>query len=142
MSIKINRTSARLTEDVGQPGSKAMLFAAGLKPEDLSKAQVGIASTGYESNPCNMHLNGLAVHVKKGVEEAGMVGWIFNTIGISDGISNGTTGMNYSLPSRDLIADSIEAVTAAHFYHANLSGGGGAKKKTGGGNAKSRPRRS
>ena len=107
MSKKINRTSARLTEDVGQPGSKAMLYAAGLKPEDMGKAQVGIASTGYESNPCNMHLNGLAVHVKKGVEEAGMVGWIFNTIGISDGISNGTTGMNYSLRSRDLIADSI-----------------------------------
>jgi dihydroxy-acid dehydratase len=121
MSKKINRTSARLTEDIGQPGSKAMLYAAGLKPEDLGKAQVGIASTGYESNPCNMHLNGLAVHVKKGVEEAGMVGWIFNTIGISDGISNGTTGMNYSLPSRDLIADSIESVTMGHFYDANVS---------------------
>src|SRR5688572_12866212 len=121
MPIKINRTSARLTEDVGQPGSKAMLYAAGLKAEDMSKAQVGIASTGYESNPCNMHLNGLAVHVKKGVEEAGMVGWIFNTIGISDGITNGTTGMNYSLPSRDLIADSIESVTMGHFYDANIS---------------------
>jgi dihydroxy-acid dehydratase len=121
MSIKINRTSARLTEDISQPGSRAMLFAAGLKTEDLGKAQVGIASTGYESNPCNMHLNGLAVHVKKGVQEAGMVGWIFNTIGISDGISNGTTGMNYSLPSRDLIADSIESVTNGHFYDANIS---------------------
>src|SRR5688572_7507865 len=121
MPIKINRTSARLTEDVGQPGSKAMLYAAGLKAEDMSKAQVGIASTGYESNPCNMHLNGLAVHIKKGVEEAGMIGWIFNTIGISDGISNGTTGMNYSLPSRDLIADSIEAISQGHFYDANIS---------------------
>jgi dihydroxy-acid dehydratase len=118
---KINRTSARLTEDVSQPGSRAMLHAAGLSAEDMSKAQVGIASTGYESNPCNMHLNALAVHVKKGVEQAGMVGWIFNTIGISDGISNGTTGMNYSLPSRDLIADSIEAITAGHFYDANIS---------------------
>jgi dihydroxy-acid dehydratase len=118
---KINRTSARLTEDVSQPGSRAMLHAAGLSADDMSKAQVGIASTGYESNPCNMHLNALAAHVKKGVEQAGMVGWIFNTIGISDGISNGTTGMNYSLPSRDLIADSIEAITAGHFYDANIS---------------------
>jgi dihydroxy-acid dehydratase len=119
--IKINRHSARVTEDISQPGSRAMLHAAGLKREDLSKAQVGIASTGFESNPCNMHLNALAGHVKRGVEQAGMVGWIFNTIGISDGITNGTTGMNYSLPSRDLIADSIEAVTAGHFYDANIS---------------------
>src|SRR4051812_18587693 len=121
MALKINRHSARLTEDVSQPGARAMLHAAGLQPEDMSKAQVGIASTGYESNPCNMHLNGLAAHVKKGVQDAGMVGWIFNTIGISDGITNGTTGMNYSLPSRDLIADSIESVTAGHFYDANIS---------------------
>jgi dihydroxy-acid dehydratase len=120
-STKINRTSARLTEDISQPGSRAMLHAAGLTAEDMSKAQVGIASTGFESNPCNMHLNGLAVHVKRGVQEAGMVGWIFNTIGISDGISNGTTGMNYSLPSRDLIADSIEAMSNGHFYDANIS---------------------
>jgi dihydroxy-acid dehydratase len=119
--IKINRHSNRVTEDISQPGSRAMLHAAGLRREDLSKAQVGIASTGFESNPCNMHLNALAAHVKRGVEQAGMVGWIFNTIGISDGITNGTTGMNYSLPSRDLIADSIEAVTAGHFYDANIS---------------------
>jgi dihydroxy-acid dehydratase len=119
--IKINRHSARITEDISQPGSRAMLHAAGLRREDLGKAQVGIASTGFESNPCNMHLNALAAHVKQGVERAGMVGWIFNTIGISDGVTNGTTGMNYSLPSRDLIADSIEAVTAGHFYDANIS---------------------
>src|SRR3954454_5176452 len=119
--IKINRHSARVTEDISQPGSRAMLHAAGLRREDLGKAQVGIASTGFESNPCNMHLNALAAHVKKGVQEAGMIGWIFNTIGISDGISNGTTGMNYSLPSRDLIADSIESVTNGHFYDANIS---------------------
>jgi dihydroxy-acid dehydratase len=118
---KLNRHSARITEDISQPGSRAMLHAAGLRREDLDKAQVGIASTGFDSNPCNMHLNALAAHVKKGVQEAGMVGWIFNTIGISDGVTNGTTGMNYSLPSRDLIADSIEAVTAAHFYDANIS---------------------
>jgi dihydroxy-acid dehydratase len=119
--IKINRQSSRLTEDRSQPGSRAMLHAAGLKREDLSKAQVGIASTGFESNPCNMHLNNLATHVKRGVEQAGMVGWIFNTIGISDGISMGTTGMNYSLPSRDLIADSIEAISQGMFYDANIS---------------------
>jgi dihydroxy-acid dehydratase len=119
--VKLNRTSARLTEDVSQPGAKAMLYATGLRREDMSKPQVGIASTGYESNPCNMHLNKLAVHVKKGVEDVGMLGWIFNTIGVSDGISNGTSGMNYSLPSRDLIADSIEAISMAHFYDANVS---------------------
>jgi dihydroxy-acid dehydratase len=119
--VKINRTSARLTEDIAQPGARAMLRAAGLRREDMGKAQVGIASTGFESNPCNMHLNNLAAHVKKGVEAAGMVGWIFNTIGVSDGETNGTTGMNYSLPSRDLIADSIETMTMAHFYDGNVS---------------------
>lgn len=118
---KINRHSSRLTADISQAGGRAQLYAVGLKVEDSSKAQVGIASTGFESNPCNMHLNDLASDVKKGVEEAGMVGWIFNTIGISDGITNGTTGMNYSLPSRDLIADSIESMTKAHFYDANIS---------------------
>ncbi len=120
-TIKLNRVSTRLTEDPGQPGARAMFHAAGLKREDLGKPQIGIASTGFESNPCNMHLNHLASHVKKGVAEAGMVGWIFNTIGVSDGQTNGTTGMNYSLPSRDLIADSIEAMTMAHFYDANIS---------------------
>jgi dihydroxy-acid dehydratase len=119
--VKLNRYSSRLTEDLSQPGSRAQLFAAGLGPEDLGKAQVGIASTGYESNPCNMHLNGLAAHVKQGLVEAGLVGWIFNTIGISDGISNGTSGMNYSLPSREIIADSIEAISLGHFYDANVS---------------------
>ncbi len=118
---KLNRTSAHLTENLALPAARAMLHAAGLKPEDFGKAQVGIASTGYESNPCNMHLNTLATHVKRGVEQAGMVGWIFNTIGISDGISNGTEGMRYSLPSRDLIADSIEAVSQGHYYDANIS---------------------
>jgi dihydroxy-acid dehydratase len=119
--VKLNRHSSRLTEDLSQPGSRAQLFAAGLGPEDLGKAQVGIASTGYESNPCNMHLNGLAAQVKQGLVEAGLVGWIFNTIGISDGISNGTSGMNYSLPSREIIADSIEAISLGHFYDANVS---------------------
>jgi dihydroxy-acid dehydratase len=118
---KLNRISSYFTEQAGQPGARAMLHAAGLKKEDLGKPQVGIASTGFESNPCNMHLNLLATHVKKGVSEAGMIGWLFNTIGVSDGQTNGTSGMNYSLPSRDLIADSIEAMTMAHFYDANIS---------------------
>ena len=119
--IKLNRISSRLTEETSQPGSRAQLYAAGLTREDLSKPQVGIASTGFESNPCNMHLNNLAAEVKKGVVAAGMIGWTFNTIGVSDGETNGTSGMNYSLPSRDLIADSIEAMTMAHFYDANIS---------------------
>ena len=119
--VKLNRVSARLTEDLSQPGARAQLFAAGLRKEDLDKPQIGIASTGFESNPCNMHLNDLAAFAKKGVQSAGMVGWIFNTIGVSDGETNGTTGMNFSLPSRDLIADSIETMTRAHFYDGNIS---------------------
>jgi dihydroxy-acid dehydratase len=119
--VKLNRVSARLTEDIGQPAARAQLIAAGLRREDMGKAQVGIASTWFESNPCNMHLGELAKHVKTGVESAGMIGWLFGTIGVSDGETNGTTGMNYSLPSRDLIADSIETVTMAHFYDANVS---------------------
>ncbi|MEA2698537.1 MAG: dihydroxy-acid dehydratase [Myxococcales bacterium] len=119
--VKLNRVSARLTEDIGQPAARAQLIAAGLRREDMGKAQVGIASTWFESNPCNMHLGELAKHVKTGVESAGMIGWLFGTIGVSDGQTNGTTGMNYSLPSRDLIADSIETVTMAHFYDANVS---------------------
>jgi dihydroxy-acid dehydratase len=121
IKIKLNRTSARLTEDIGQPGARAQLYAAGLTREDLSKPQVGVASTGFDSNPCNMHLDKLADRVKAGVQAAGMIGWRFNTIGVSDGETNGTTGMNYSLPSRDLIADSIEAMTMAHFYDGNVS---------------------
>lgn len=117
----MNRHSRRLTQDISQPGARAMLHAAGLRPEDFDKAQVGIASTGYESNPCNMHLNELAGEVKASLQAAGLVGWIFNTIGISDGITNGTSGMNYSLPSREIIADSIEAITKGHFYDGNVS---------------------
>jgi dihydroxy-acid dehydratase len=119
--VKLNRHSSRLTQDISQPGARAQLAAAGLRREDLEKPQVGIASTWFESNPCNMHLGELAKHVKTGVEGAGMIGWLFGTIGVSDGETNGTTGMNYSLPSRDLIADSIEAMTMAHFYDGNVS---------------------
>lgn len=114
--MELNKYSKTFTQDETQPAAQAMLYGIGLKDEDFAKAQVGIASTGYEGNTCNMHLNDLAVHVKKGVWDEDLVGLIFNTIGISDGMTNGTEGMRYSLVSRDLIADSIEAVTAGQYY--------------------------
>lgn len=116
MSTELNPYSKTITQDVSQPASQAQLYATGLTEEDLKKGQVGIVSTGFEGNPCNMHLNVLAHQVKKGVREADLVGLIFHTIGVSDGISNGTTGMKYSLMSRDIIADSIETVCNAQFY--------------------------
>lgn len=112
----LNKFSRTLTQEVTNPAAKAMLYGVGLTQDDMQKAQIGIASTGYEGNPCNMHLNGLAVHVKKGVQENGMVGLIFHTIGVSDGMTNGNDGMSYSLPSRDIIADSIENVVSAQWY--------------------------
>ncbi len=118
---RLNRYSSRLTQTVSQPGSKAMLYAIGLTDEDMLKPQVGIASTGYDGNPCNMHLNDFSAHIKKSCNDEGMVGLIFNTIGVSDGISMGTEGMNYSLQSRDIIADSIETVMRAMWYDANIS---------------------
>jgi dihydroxy-acid dehydratase len=118
---QLNKYSARLTQSVSQPGSKAMLHAIGLTEADMQKAQVGIASTGWDGNPCNMHLNSLAAIIKQDVKDAGLVGLGFNTIGVSDGISMGTEGMNFSLQSRDLIADSIETVTKAMWYDANIS---------------------
>jgi len=87
-----------------------------LTDEDMKKPQVGIASMGWEGNNCNMHLNDLAKLVKKGVVDSGLIGLIFHTIGVSDGISMGTEGMKYSLPSRDIIADSIETVMGAQWY--------------------------
>ncbi len=93
-----------------------MLYGIGLTEADMDKAQIGIASTGYEGNTCNMHLNGLSVYVKQGIQASGLVGLIFNTIGVSDGMTNGNDGMRYSLPSRDLIADSIESVVMAQWY--------------------------
>jgi len=98
-----------------------MLLGVGLSEEELSKPQVGISSVWYEGNPCNMHLLRLSEAVKEGVREAGMVGFRFNTIGVSDAISMGTQGMSYSLQSRDLIADSIETVMSAQWYDANIS---------------------
>ncbi len=114
----LNKYSRRITQDETQPAAQAMLYGVGLTQEDMQKAQVGIASTWYEGNTCNMHLNELAALVKTGVQEAGLVGLQFNTIGVSDGISMGTEGMRYSLPSRELIADSIETVVSAQWYDA------------------------
>ena len=114
--MELNRYSKIVTQDESQPASQAMLYGIGLTDEDMKKPQVGIASTWYEGNTCNMHLNGLSTFVKDGVRKNGMVGLQFNTIGISDGITNGTEGMRYSLVSREIIADSVEAVTAAHYY--------------------------
>lgn len=114
--MELNRYSKTLTQDESQPASQAMLYGIGLTEDDMKKPQVGIASTWYEGNTCNMHLNGLSAFVKDGVRKNGMVGLQFNTIGISDGITNGTDGMRYSLVSREIIADSVEAVTAAHYY--------------------------
>lgn len=116
MENKINKTSATLTEDPNQPASQAMLFGAGFTEADMHKGQVAIASTGYEGNTCNMHLNGLALSIKEGVTKAGLKPLQFNTIGVSDGMSMGTPGMRYSLVSRDVIADSIEAISGAHYY--------------------------
>jgi len=105
-----------VTQDDSQPAAKAMLHAIGMTKEDFEKPLVGIGSTGYEGNPCNMHLNLLAQLVKKGVNDNAGVGLVFNTIGVSDGISMGTPGMRYSLPSRDLIADSMEMVMGGMSY--------------------------
>jgi dihydroxy-acid dehydratase len=113
---ELNKYSKTLTQDPTQPAAQAMLYGIGLTDGDLKKAQIGIASMGYDGNTCNMHLNDLAKIVKQGVWDNDLVGLIFNTIGISDGISNGTDGMRYSLVSRDLIADSIESVCGGFYY--------------------------
>ncbi|RLT06638.1 MAG: dihydroxy-acid dehydratase [Planctomycetota bacterium] len=112
----LNRYSSRITQPRAQGASQAMLLGTGLEPADLDKPQVGIASMWYDGNTCNMHLDKLAAKVREGAVAAGMVGMRFNTIGVSDGISMGTDGMSYSLPSRDLIADSIETVMHAQWY--------------------------
>ncbi|MFK8100922.1 MAG: dihydroxy-acid dehydratase [Saprospiraceae bacterium] len=112
----INKYSRTITQDPSQPAAQAMLHAAGLSEADLQKAQVGIASTGWEGNPCNMHLNDLAKEIKQSVTKSDLVALIFHTIGVSDGISMGTDGMRFSLPSRDIIADSIETVASAQWY--------------------------
>lgn len=112
----LNKYSKTFTQNSEQPAAKAMLYGIGFTEEDMHKAQIGIASMGYDGNTCNMHLNDLAKVVKKGTWDHGLAGLIFNTIGVSDGMSNGTDGMRYSLVSRDVIADSIEAICGAQYY--------------------------
>jgi dihydroxy-acid dehydratase len=118
---KLNKYSAQVTQPKSQGASQAMLYATGMTEADLSKPQVGIASVWFEGNPCNMHLLDLAAKVKEGVTAAGLVGMRFNTIGVSDGISMGTDGMSFSLPSRDVIADSIETIMGGQWYDAAVT---------------------
>jgi dihydroxy-acid dehydratase len=117
----MNKYSSRVTQPRSQGASQAMLYGIGLTDADLQKPQVGICSMWYEGNTCNMHLDRLAAEAKSGVQAAGLVGLRFNTIGVSDGLSMGTEGMSYSLPSRDLIADSIETVVGAQWYDALIT---------------------
>jgi dihydroxy-acid dehydratase len=121
MSTELNKYSKTLTQDETQPGAQAMYYAIGFKEEDFKKAQVGIASMGWDGNPCNMHLNDLATEVKKSVDASGLLGLRFYTIGVSDGISMGTDGMRYSLVSREVIADSIETNAGAQYYDAIIT---------------------
>lgn len=117
MAQELNKYSKNVTSNPEQPAARAMLFATGMTEADMEKAQIGVVSTGWEGNPCNMHLNGLAEQVKQGINaEEGVLGLIYHTIGVSDGISMGTDGMKFSLPSRDVIADSIETVAGAQWY--------------------------
>jgi dihydroxy-acid dehydratase len=119
--MELNKYSRTITQDATQPAAQAMFYGIGLTDEDLAKAQVGVVSMGYDGNTCNMHLNDLAKLVKRGIWENDLVGLIFNTIGVSDGMSNGTDGMRYSLVSRDIIADSIETVCGAQYYDAVIA---------------------
>ena len=121
MESNLNKYSRNLTQDETQPGAQAMYYALGMTDEDLKKAQVGIAAMGWDGNPCNMHLNDLATEVKASVNETGLVGLRFYTIGVSDGMANGTDGMRYSLVSRDVIADSIETNAGAQYYDALIT---------------------
>lgn len=119
--MELNKYSKTITQDETQPAAQAMFYGIGLTDEDLNKAQVGIVSMGYEGNTCNMHLNDLAKEIKKSVWSADLVGLIFNTVGVSDGMSNGTDGMRFSLVSRDVIADSIETVMGAQWYDSMIA---------------------
>jgi dihydroxy-acid dehydratase len=119
--MELNKYSKTITLDPTQPAAQAMFYGIGLTDEDLHKAQVGIVSMGYDGNTCNMHLNGLAADIKKSIWDNHLVGLTFHTIGVSDGMSNGTDGMRYSLVSRDVIADSIETVCGAQYYDALIA---------------------
>ena len=114
--MKLNKHSKTITQDDSLPAAQAMLYGIGLNDDDFKKPQIGIASTGFEGNPCNIHLNGFAENIKKSIQREKILGMVFNTIGVSDGITNGTTGMTYSLISREIIADSIETIVNAQFY--------------------------
>jgi dihydroxy-acid dehydratase len=118
---EINRYSKHVTQNDERPGAQSMLHATGLTTEDLQKAQVGIVSCGWEGNPCNMHLNGLAKEIKGSVNKQDLIGLIYHTSGVSDAISMGTSGMRFSLPSRDIIADSVEMVSSAQWYDATIA---------------------
>ncbi|KAI7596171.1 putative dihydroxy-acid dehydratase [Hortaea werneckii] len=117
----LNKVSSTITQPIAQGASQAQLYATGLNEADLKKAQVGISSVWFSGNPCNMHLLDLNHAIKKSVQNAGLVGMQFNTIGVSDGMSMGTKGMRYSLQSRDIIADSIETMMCGQWYDANIS---------------------
>ncbi|KAJ7163571.1 dihydroxy-acid dehydratase [Mycena crocata] len=120
-NAKLNKISAQITQNKARGGAQAMLYAVGLTEEDMNKPQIGISPIWWEGNPCNSHLMDLAKHVKDGCKDEDLVGLIFNTIGVSDAITMGTDGMRYSLPSRDIIADSIESVVMAQHYDGNIS---------------------
>ena len=119
--MELNKYSKTITLDPTQPAAQAMFYGIGLTDADLQKAQVGVVSMGYDGNTCNMHLNALADDIKKSIWENDLVGLTFHTIGVSDGMSNGTPGMRYSLVSRDVIADSIETVCGAQYYDALIA---------------------
>ena len=116
MSKKI---SSIITQNVQNGAAQAMLYGVGLTKPDLSKYMVGIGSMQFDFNPCNKHLGILQDKCQKSIcNNENMVGFKFNTIGVSDGITNGNSGMSYSLPSRELIADSIETMVKAHHHDA------------------------
>jgi dihydroxy-acid dehydratase len=113
---ELNKYSKQVTQNDTSPGAQSMLHAIGMSREDLKKPQIGIASAGWEGNPCNMHLNELAGNIKESVQGEGLMGLIFHMAGVSDAISMGSSGMRFSLPSRDVIADSVEMVGGAQWY--------------------------
>ena len=112
----LNRYSSRLTQPKTAGVSQSMLYAAGLKDDDMNKGQVGIGAVAYDGNPCNMHLSRLADLCRQSIMDEGLLGMRFSTIGVSDGIAMGTEGMSFSLPSRDIIADSFETQASAFYY--------------------------
>ncbi|OAQ78953.1 dihydroxy-acid dehydratase [Purpureocillium lilacinum] len=119
----LNRWSTTLTREHDFPGAQAMLYGAGVPNKEMMKKapQVGIATVWWEGNPCNTHLLDFGKIIKGAVEKQGMLGWQFNTVGVSDAITMGGDGMRFSLQTRELIADSIESVTSAQHHDANIS---------------------